>query len=57
MAITKVCKNRKVIVQNKYMTITSKLTKIAESIKMDATKDNFMMNCLKKITVTGEKTE
>lgn len=57
MAITKVCKNRKVIVQNKYMTISSKLTKIAESIKMDATKDNFMMNCLKKITVTGEKTE
>jgi len=57
MAITKVCKNRTVIVQNKYMTVTSKLTKTAESIKMDATKDNFMMNCLKKITATGEKTE
>lgn len=56
MAITKVCKNRTVIVQNKYMTVTSKLTKMAESIKMDATKDNFVMNCLKKITATGEKT-
>ncbi len=56
MAITKVCKNRKVVVQNKYMSVTSKLTKTAESIKMEASKDNFIMNCLKKITATGEKT-
>lgn len=57
MAITKVCKNRKVIVQNKYTTITAKLTKTADSINMEATKDNFVMNCLKKITATGEKIE
>jgi hypothetical protein len=56
MAITKVCKNRTVIVQNKYMTITTKLSKTADALKMEASKDNFVMNCLKKITATGEKT-
>lgn len=55
MAIIKSAANMKVTVQKAYTVISSTLKKDAEAIRMDATKQNLVMNCLKKITATGEK--
>ena len=57
MSITKLATNIKINVTNKYVAITSKLDKAAEEIKIDATKNNLIINCLKKINTTGEKSE
>lgn len=55
MAIIKTAANMKVTVQKSYTVISSVLKKDAENMRMDATKENLVMNCLKKITATGEK--
>lgn len=53
MAIVKMADNINVTVKNKYMAVTSKLSKTAEDIKIDATKDNLVLNCIKKICANG----
>ncbi|MFC6098378.1 hypothetical protein ACFPVY_17150 [Flavobacterium qiangtangense] len=55
MAILKTSKNRSVTVLRKYTAIASKITKTSESINVDSTKENLMMNCIKKITAHGGK--
>lgn len=55
MAIIKTAANMKVTVQKSYTVISSGLKKDAEVMRMDATKENLVMNCLKKITATGNK--
>lgn len=55
MAIIKTAANMKVTVQKSYTVISSSLKKDAEVMRMDATKENLVMSCLKKITATGEK--
>lgn len=57
MAILKTSKNMTVTVKNSYTAIAKKMSKTAESIKIDATKDNLVLSCLKKITANGEKGE
>lgn len=54
MAIVKMADNIKVTVANKYTVVTSKLMKTAEAMKIDATKDNLSLNCIKKIRALGE---
>lgn len=56
MAILKTSKNRTVTVSKKYTVISSSLTKTATSVKVDATQNNLILNCIKKITASGEKT-
>lgn len=48
MAIIKTAANMKVTVQKSYTVISSVLKKDAENMRMDATKENLVMNCLKK---------
>jgi hypothetical protein len=54
MAIIKTAANMKVTVQKEYTVVSSTLKKDAQAIKIDATKESLMMNCLKKITARGE---
>lgn len=54
MSIIKLSTNSSVTVKNKYTVVASKLVKTAEELKMEATKNNLMMNCIKKITANGE---
>lgn len=56
MAILKTSKNRTITVSKKYTVISSSLTKTATSVKVDATQNNLILNCIKKITASGEKT-
>lgn len=56
MAILKTSKNRTITVLGKYTAISTKLVKTANSIQIDATKQNLVLNCIKKITASGEKT-
>jgi len=56
MAIFKSSKNCTIIVKNNYTGIASKFSKTAEEIKVEATKENLMLNCIKKITASGNKT-
>ncbi|HEX8268459.1 MAG TPA: hypothetical protein VF581_01090 [Flavobacterium sp.] len=54
MAIVKLAKNMSVTVTNNYTVVAAKLQKSAESVKIDATKNNLMLNCIKKICAVGE---
>ena len=54
MAITKIATNMSVTITNKYTVVTAKLNKAAEAITIDATKNNLVLNCIKKICATGE---
>lgn len=55
MAIVKMADNIKITVNNRYIVTTAKLKKTAESMKVDATKNNLALNCLKKICANGDK--
>lgn len=55
MAILKISNNRIVTVSGKYTAVASKIKKTAESVNVEATKENLMMNCVKKITAHGGK--
>lgn len=55
MAIIKNAANMKITVNSAYTVISSTLKKDAEAIRVDATKENLAINCIKKITATGEK--
>jgi len=54
MAIVKMADNINITVANKYTVVTSKLTKTAEQMKIDATQDNLTLNCIKKICANGD---
>jgi hypothetical protein len=54
MAIIKLADNINVTVANKYIAVSSKLDKTADEMKIDATKDNLSLNCLKKICANGD---
>ncbi|MCV9930585.1 hypothetical protein OIU83_23190 [Flavobacterium sp. LS1R49] len=56
MGITKKAKNITITVDKDYMLITGgKLEKIATTINIEATKENLVLNCNKKIVVHGNK--
>ncbi|MCD0474152.1 MULTISPECIES: hypothetical protein [unclassified Flavobacterium] len=56
MAIYKICKNRKVTVNNEYTLIVGgTLTKIANQSNIEATTENLTLISNKKITADGNK--
>lgn len=54
MAIVKTADNITITVTNKYTLVTAKLKKTAEAIKVEATQDNLVLNCIKKICANGD---
>lgn len=56
MAINKISKNRKVIVNQDYTLIVGgQLTKITNQFNIEATRDNLILISNKKITSNGNK--
>ncbi|MBF7093497.1 hypothetical protein IUY40_18350 [Flavobacterium sp. ALJ2] len=56
MAIYKICKNRKVTVNNDYTLIVGgTLTKIANQSNIEATTGSLVLTCMKKIISNGNK--
>lgn len=56
MAINKISKNRKVIVNHDYnLVVGGALTKIADKFNMEATEENLILISNKKITSDGNK--
>ncbi|MDL2145128.1 hypothetical protein QQY79_21595 [Flavobacterium tructae] len=56
MAINKISKNRKVIVNNDYsLVVGGRLTKITNKFNIEATRENLTLISNKKITSNGNK--
>ena len=53
MAIHKTAKNVIVEINDKYTSISKNLTKLAEFVNIESTKDNLTLSCNKKIVSQG----